>query len=79
MDRTWLSAVIAKLEQWRAFNPAIGGLLATVVLCRSCDACDCPERSRFDLGRRSAHHILGALTIAARSSGWVIERCWRAE
>ncbi|WP_026616892.1 hypothetical protein [Ensifer aridi] len=32
MERTWLSAVIAKLEQWRAFNPAIGWLLATVVL-----------------------------------------------
>lgn len=32
MSRTWLFAVIATLEQWRAFNPAIGWQLAAVVL-----------------------------------------------
>ncbi|MCA1408556.1 hypothetical protein I6F26_24105 [Ensifer sp. IC3342] len=64
MDRTWLSAVIAKLEQWRAFNPAIGWLLATVVLAVHATRAIALSDPGWISAGGALIIILGALTIA---------------
>ncbi|WP_131821039.1 hypothetical protein [Ensifer sp. LCM 4579] len=64
MDRTWLSAVVVKLEQWRAFNPAIGWLLVTVVLAVHATLAFVLSDPGWISAGGALIIILGALTIA---------------
>lgn len=64
MNRTWLTAVIAKLEQWRAFNPAIGWLLASGVLTVHATLAFVLSDPGWISAGGALIIILGALTIA---------------